>query len=143
MDIVINKNIEYEDLQTFLSEFFIDRKLFLSYEGVNDLNDSQNQEIFVQYLSDDELQDGYKFSLSVFLKCEDILPVLENLASSVSARFNCSAFCDASRLILKEHNYYYSLLFDSNKVYLIDDSTLEETGRVTKIIELKYELPRL
>lgn len=49
--------------------------------------------------------------------------------------------CDASRVVLKERNPYYSLLFENSTVFLVDDRMVEDTGNVMKVVELSYIRP--
>lgn len=142
MDIFVNQPIKYLELNSFFKEIFSENKFFLLYEGENDWEDIQDERIVFQYHLDDEKRNGFDSGIDVFQKGDDILPIIENLSFLLSRKFSCSVFCDASRLVMKEHNPYYSLLFESGRVYLADDYIYEDTGQVTKIIELTYELPK-
>ena len=118
MDIFINQPIKYLELNSFFKEIFSENKFFLLYEGENDWEDIQDERIVFQYHLDDEKRNGFDSGIDVFQKGDDILPIIENLSFLLSRKFSCSVFCDASRLVMKEHNPYYSLLFESGRVYL-------------------------
>lgn len=140
MDIAFNKPLPYEELQTFLENHFSGLDFLLIYESVHDWDDLQPQQAIFQYVINEELSEGFKYGLSLYLESDEIL-IIEQLAAKISADFDCATICDASRLILKERNVFYSLLFEQGKVYLVDDYGCEDTGQVTKIIELAYDFP--
>ncbi len=139
MDISINKNIEYSELKDFLGTEFADLSFFLIYEGLNDWEDIKDGAAIVQYGQNNEIDSGFKYSLSIYVNSKDPLPLIENIASRLAHYFDCASICDASRVVLKDRNYYYSLLFEAGKVYLVDDSNYEELGTVAKIVELAYK----
>lgn len=141
MDIAINNKIEYDELRNFLARQFPALDFYLIYEGLNDWDEVKGQKPIFQYLEYEEVEQGFRYGISVYIQCDDELSVIERLSSELSNHFKCSAFCDASRIVLKERNPYYSLLFENGKVYLVDDFIYEETGQVTKIVELAYECP--
>ena len=122
MDIAINKNIEYEELNKFLKNMFPDLDFFLIYEGLNDWDDIKNEKAIFQYQQNEDIEEGFKYGVFVHIKNNNILPLIEQLSAQISNHFMCAAFCDASRIVLKEQNTYYSLLFEQGKVYLVDDS---------------------
>lgn len=142
MDIVFNKHLQYEELQAFLKGHFAGLDFLLIYENVHDWDDLKPQQSIFQYVINEEFSEGFKYGLDLSLKSEEILPVIETLSAKISAYFSCSTICDASRVILKDHNVFYSLLFEQGKVYLVDDYSYEDTGQVTKIIELAYDYPQ-
>ena len=141
MDIAIDKPLQYQDLKTFLEEKLSIPNLFLLYEGLNDWDDATEEQMIFQYLENHDLAQGFKYGLSLHVQLEPLLPVIENLAESIAQHFSCSAICDASRIILKEQNVYYSLLFENQKVFLVEDHDFEETGNVVKVVELNYQCP--
>ena len=94
-----------------------------------------------QYFDDGDVEQGFKYGLCVYVKDDNVIPLIEKLSSELAGHFSCSTFCDASPVVLKERNPYYSLLFEQGKVYLVDDYIYEETGSVTKVVELTYESP--
>lgn len=141
MDIILNKDIEYDALKAFLEKQFADLDLFLVYEGVDDWGNVENQQLIFEYNVDNEIDKGFKYGLIVGVKHKNICALLEKLSSEISRSFECSAICDASRIVLKKPNVYYSLLFERGKVYLVDDILFEETGNVTKLIEMQYKIP--
>lgn len=142
MDIAFNKHLQYKELQDFLKEYFCGLDFLLIYKNVHDWDDLKPQQVIFQYVIDEELSDGFKYSLDLSLKSDEILPIIEKLSAKISAYFCCSTICDASRLILKKRNIFYSLLFEQGKVYLVDDYGYEDTGQVTKIVELAYDYPQ-
>lgn len=141
MDIAIDKNIGYGELKRFLDAQFPCLDFFLIYEGLNDWDDVQEEKVMFQYFENKGIEQGFKYCLCVYIKNDNALPLIERLSSEFSGYFGCSTFCDASRVVLKERNPYYSLLFERGKVYLVDDYIYEETGNVTKVVELTYESP--
>jgi hypothetical protein len=141
MDIVLNRNIGYWELKNFLKVQFPDHDFYLIYEGLNDWEDVGDENLIFQYLQDVAIKDGFKYGMCIYIKDDNLLPIIEILSRQLSEQFICSAFCDASRVVLKKQNSYYSLLFEQGKVYLVDDYIWEDTGRVTKIVELTYEFP--
>jgi len=143
MDIAINRNIEYGELKSFLEGQFPDLDVFLIYEGLNDCLDVEGEIYIFEYSHDKDIEDGFKSGLGVYVENSNVLPLIERLSSQISSHFACSTFCDASRIVLKEKNYYYSLLFERGRVYLVDDLGYEDTGNITKVVELVYEHPKL
>jgi len=141
MDIAFNKPLDYQTLHAFLQEQLPDSEFFLLYEGRNEwANVPAGQAIF-QYLVDSEKLGQFKYGLSVFADHAQPLHLIERLAHALAQTFHCHALCDASRVVLKEKNVYYSLLFEEGQVYLVDDFDFEESGEVTKIVTLNYKLP--
>ncbi|AFY39211.1 hypothetical protein Lepto7376_2965 [[Leptolyngbya] sp. PCC 7376] len=143
MDIVIDKHLEYQELELFLRNKFPTLNFFLLYEGLNDWDDAAVEQSIFQYSENTDLDQGLKYCLSIYVKIEPLLPLIENLAADISRHFYCSTVCDASRVVLKERNVFYSLLFENGQVFLVDDYIYEETGQVTKIIELNYRRPAI
>lgn len=141
MDIAFNKPLDYQTLHAFLQKQLPDNEFFLLYEGRNDWEDVPKGQAIFQYLVDSEQTGQFKVGLSVFTSHEDPLPFIERLAHALARTFQCRALCDASRVVLKEKNVYYSLLFEDGQVYLVDDYDFEKRGEVTKIVVLNYELP--
>ncbi|NJN73090.1 MAG: hypothetical protein HC799_09935 [Limnothrix sp. RL_2_0] len=142
MDIAFNKHLQYQELKDFLTGHFFGLDFLLIYENVHSWDDLKPQQSIFQYMINQELSGGFKYGLDIALKSEEVLLIIEKLATNLSTYFNCSTICDASRVILKENNVFYSLLFEQGKVYLVDDYSYEETGQVTKIIELAYDYPQ-
>ncbi len=141
MDIAFNKPLDYPTLHAFLQKQLPGTEFFLLYEGRNDWEDVPKGQAIFQYLVDSEQTGQFKVGLSVFTNHEDPLPFIEHLAHALAQTFQCRAICDASRVVLKEKNVYYSMLFEAGQVYLVDDFDFEERGEVTKIVALSYELP--
>lgn len=139
MDILINKPIAYHDLQQFLKQYSPSNAFFLLYEGVNEWDDVPAQTDIFQYSTTDG--DGFVYGVSLFNAQSNRSIYLERLARSLAKAFNCSALCDASRLLLESKNPHYALLFEAEQVYLAQDYEVEATGQVQKIIALNYSLP--
>ncbi len=143
MDILISRNIGYESLVSLLIECFPDVNLILIYDEVNDWIDVNDEKVIIQYQVSSVSSDAFTQGITTFMSDEfDELALIEILSAVISKHFHCATSCDASRVVLKEHSEYYSLLFESERVYLVDDCLCEKTGEMTKIVELKYEPPR-
>ena len=160
MDIGFNRHLSYDELDDFLVSQ-VDCSYFIVYgEEQNDWNNIDSEQLIVHYIQDDysnrkssedidkldvKSPNNFYFGMSVYpMKPEaEYMPIVENLAFKLSNYFSCSSFCDASRILLAEtlHYPYYSLLYEEGKVYLVDDYNIEESGYLTKIIELSYSLP--
>lgn len=141
--ILYDKPIEEVNLRLFLEEITCGRPLLFSRIGEVDWSLKKTNEILAEYGSNDvpgevSRQDGLRFRLELHdgLKVED-LATIEAIALAMSARFECRTCCDASRVQLKD-SPYYSLLFDRGRVFFADDSSLEETGDVVKLVEMAY-----
>lgn len=141
MDIAFNKPLDYQTLHAFLQKQLPDSEFFLLYEGRNQWDDVPAGQAIFQYLVDSKKPGQFKYGLSVFTDHVEPLPFIERLAHALAQTVQCRALCDASRVVLKEKNVYYSLLFEDGQVYLVDDFDFEESGEVTKIVALNYKLP--
>ncbi|MCG8378054.1 MAG: hypothetical protein MI865_01125 [Proteobacteria bacterium] len=141
MDIIFNKPLGYDELLCFLEKQFPERTISLVYDGVNDGLNLPKQTFIFHYIVNNDIAEGFKYGLDVYKHDDDAIELIENLSLKLTEHFYCSAFCDASRIILKESNHLYSLLFKQGRVYLADDSLYEETGKVLPVVELAYQLP--
>jgi hypothetical protein len=141
MDLAFDKPVGYQTLSAFLQSQMPDSAFFLLYEGVNEWEDVPKDRVIIQYQVNESRPGPFKYGLSVFIDLAEPLPFIERLTQAVSQTFQCSALCDAARVMLKANKTYYSLLFEAGKVYLVDDFDFEESGEVTKIVCLNYELP--
>ncbi len=143
MDIAINTPIPYAALRTFLEARYPEQEIFLLYAGVTGWEDLPEGAIcFLEYAVDRDKPEGaYRYGLTIYRQEEGFLPFVESLARALSRAFNCGAFCDASRVVL-DPSPYYVLLFEAGRVFLAEDHFYEETGEVSKVVELAYELPR-
>ena len=139
MDITINKYLDYSKLKNFVRQQY-NVNCFLLYEGINDWNDFQQEKYIVSYFQLEEHLN--RSGISLFLPEDTVLPAIENFSFKLSQYFDCSVFCDASRVVFSK-SPYYSLLYEGNRVYLVNDYCFEETGWVSKIIELNYSLPEI
>jgi hypothetical protein len=143
MDLIFNKPLQPQALAAFLKEKYAAYNFFLLYPEVNEWDDvPQNSRIFQYHIHEDTPGD-YKYGLSIFMAADDLLPFLENLAFTLSNYFDCKVVCDASRVVIDKSAFYYSLLFEEGKVFLVDDRYFEETGVFTKVAEMTYVLPLL
>lgn len=143
MDIAFNKPLDYQTLHAFLQAHLSESNFFLLYDGKNGWDGVPEGLAIFQYLVDGEKEGPFKYGLSLFTDHTEPLPYIEHLAHALARAFDCSALCDASRVVLKEKNAIYSLLFEGGQVYLVDDYDFEESGEVTKIVALNYKLPAL
>lgn len=141
MDILFDKAITFTELEKFVAETLAGSNISVLYEGLNDWTDVGEETAVIHYQVNEELKSGLKYSLSLYLE-EDTLELIEYLTRMLSAEFQCTAVCDASRIVLVKHNSYYSLLFENGQVYLVDDYAYDETGQVRKIVELNYVPPQ-
>lgn len=121
MDIAIDENIRYEELNCILDTQLSCLDYFLVYDGQNDWDDVENEKVIFQYIEDREINQGFKYGLCVYGKEDNALLLIERISSALADHFGCSTFCDASGVVLKELNPCYSLLFEQGKVYLVDD----------------------
>lgn len=138
MDIAISQPIDYETLSAFLQQWLPETAVFLLYEGVNDWEDAPQNQVIIQYLRNESQPGLFKYGLSVFIDQAEPLLFIERLAQAVSQTFQCSTLCDAARVLLKANKTYYSLLFEAGQVYLVNDFDFEESGEVSKIVNLNY-----
>ena len=157
MDIGFNRHLNYEELDSFLASH-VDCSYLIVYDEQNDWNNIDGEQLIICYHRDRyeqpsqddsrhdvNCQNNFNFGISVYpIKPEaEYMPIVEHLAHRLSQYFACACFCDASRILLVDTlaRPYYSLLYEEGKVYLVDDYNVEESGSLTKIIELSYSLP--
>ena len=141
MDIALNKPLDYHTLHSFLKQLLPTTAFFLLYEGLNEWEDAPAGQAIFQYMLNEDNPGPFKYGLSIFTDQSEPLFLIERLAHALAQTFRCSTLCDASRVVLKEKNVYYSLLFEAGQVYLVDDYNFEESGEVSKIVGLNYKLP--
>jgi hypothetical protein len=141
MDLLLNKLITYDALDAFLQEQYAAQNFFLLYPDVNEWDDVEGNGRILQYRMIEAQEGPFTSGISLFIEAKDLLPILENLAFKLSTHFDCGVMCDASRILLNQRNIYFSLLFEQNRIYLVDDRWVEESGTVMKIVSLNYELP--
>ncbi len=137
----MSKKIGPNKLASFLVPFFPNNELLVTCKSVENWESLESKTAIFHLVQNDAIEDGLKYGLSVFIETDDFHKLIESLAFELSHTFECSTCCDASRIILKESNSFYSLLFEGGQVFLVDDFEIEKTGRVKKIVELSYKPP--
>lgn len=140
MDIAFNQPLDFQMLGAFLQAELPGKDIFLLYEDHATWEEVPPGKAIVQYHVNEAQPGPFKFGLSVFTDHDEPLLFIEQLAQALAQTFACSTLCDASRVVLKENKTYYSLLFEDELVYLVDDFDFEEQGEVTKIVCLNYDL---
>lgn len=140
MDILLNQPLDYPTLRTFLQGWLPDTSCFLLYEGINDWDDAPTNQVIIQYQVNEAQPGPFKYGLAIFTDEAEPLLFIERLAKAISQTFKCSTLCDAARVVLKANKTHYALLFEAGQVYLVDDFDFEESGEVTKIVGLNYNL---
>ncbi|MEI8401938.1 MAG: hypothetical protein WCG12_14140 [Alcaligenaceae bacterium] len=145
MDILINKRLPFPELDSFLKNHSQIKPFSLIYEGVNDWGSVKNEPLIYQYQEfNDDNQGEFCFGLSVHQEKTGLEQLFtEHTAAALSSAFGCAAVCSACRVVLFSPNVDYSLLFEDNKVFLVDDYLFEENGVFKKIVELKYSIPAI
>lgn len=141
MDILINRDLSFSQLDAFFERLLPSTNYLLIYKGTNNWGDARRKEIAFEFIEDEEAESHYKFGLTIMTSFEKPLLVIEVIAASISNHFDCSAICDASRVLLDQSAPLYSLLFEKEAVYLIDDYLSEHANEVTKIVSLSYHQP--
>lgn len=141
MDIGLNKALQFNELHAFLIARFPEKPVFLLYNGVNEWEDMPPKAWAFQFTIVDDIEQGFKYGLSLFVPVPTLLPLIESVAYALSNHFDCATFCDASRVLKKERNVIYVLLFENGRVFLADDHNVEISGQLTKINEIDYVAP--
>jgi hypothetical protein len=142
--ILCDKVIDEMVLQCFLAETIPGRRLRFFRAEETDWLLCNADEIVVEYGANcygdgPRRTEGLRFTVELHEVNDALesLATIEAIALAMSIQFDCRTCCEASRVQLKS-SPYYSLLFDKGRVFLADDSLLEQTGDVVKLVELVY-----
>jgi hypothetical protein len=131
MDICINTDIDCVSLQTFLERIFQTTITLLyksdNWDSVKPYDDS------IEFFECEKVKGIFRYGFNVNMKAVDAKNTIREMAREISKEFHCSAFCDVPNSTEEIHNPYLSLLFEYNKLYLIDDSDVEVIGKIQKI----------